>query len=332
MKSWLFRQFPQTVPLVVSAVVGLGGALGANPAWAGDPFRTTNAEAIGTHTEAAFKALFQTGDYPTAAQELALAAQEEGSEPLIYAMEASIAYLQEDWPGVRSYADKTFAAGQALLSTSPVRGHLYMAIGHLMEGAYVLSPQGEGSLKGLPTALGKLQQAYGSLSQAKTINAVDPELNLVQGFMELMIALYLPLANPDQAMTQLETYAAPTYLADWGRAVGFRDLDRYAEGFNAVDRAMKDSTNPQLYYLRAQLWVRQGIAQKDAANFIQAQTDFRRALARSSQLPKRLVAQIFREYCRNQIRIDGNDRDCGALRQPILTTEGNWGPETLPAL
>jgi tetratricopeptide (TPR) repeat protein len=330
MKNGLFHQFPKAIPLVISALVGMGGAF--SPAWAGDPFRATNTEAIGVHTEAAFKALFQTGDYPTATQELALAAKNEGNEPLVYAMEASIAYLQEDWTGVRSYGEKTLAAGQALVTTSPVRGHLYTAIGHLMEGAYVLSPQGEGSLKGVPTALGKLQQAYGSLSQAKSINAVDPELNLIQGFMELMIALYLPLANPDQAMAQLETYAAPSYLADWGRAIGFRDLDRYPEAFSALDRAMQDSTHPQLYYLRAQVWVRQGIAQKDSANFIQAQTDFRRALARSSQLPKRLVAQIFREYCRNQIRIDGNDRDCGALRQPILTKEGNWGPNTLPAL
>ena len=314
----------------------LVGVILGNPliAWAGDPFRSTNPAPIGEHTEAAFDAVFAEGDYPKALEDLEQALESEADEPLVYALQASIAYLQEDWDGIRTYGQQTLERGQAMAGTNPLRGNLYTAIGHLMEGAHALSPKGQGSGRGLATALGKLQQAYGALDRAKRIDATDPELNLIQGFMDLMIALYLPLANPDQAITQLETYAAPSYLADWGMAIAYRDLDRYSEAFQAIDRALEESSHPQLYYLRAQVAVRQGLAQDDRSSLIQAQTDFRRALARSSQLPKQLVGQMFREYCRNQNRIDGNDnRACNSLRDSeILSQDGNWGPDQVPQL
>jgi hypothetical protein len=63
-----------------------------------------------------------------------------------------------------------------------------------------------------------------------------------------------------------------------------------------------------------------------------AQSDFRRSLTQSKQLPKTLVAQIFREYCSNQIRVDQKSRDCNALAQPILSQTGDWGPDTVPNL
>jgi tetratricopeptide (TPR) repeat protein len=302
------------------------------PAWAGDPFRTNNPEAIGDRTEEAFTALFKEGNYPKASEALKIALEEEPDEPLVYALQASIAFLQEDWQSLRAYGRQTLAKGQSLLTTSPVRGYTYVAIGQVLEGAYAMSSQGEGSLRGLPTAIDKLKLASDALKSAKAVNPTDPELNLIQGFMELMISLYVPLTKPDKAITQLQTNAAPPYLANWALAIAYRDLERYEPALEALETALQGSNNPQLYYLRAQVRIRQGLKATNPADLIQAQTDFRRALARSSQLPKRLVGQIFREYCRNQTRIDSQERDCSALQRSIVQETGDWGPETVPEI
>ncbi len=318
--------------LLWSGVIGVMGSFIGTPAWAGDPFRTTNPEAIGDRTEAAFTALFQEGDYPKATEALKLALEDEPEEPLVYALQATIAFLQEDWQSLRAHGQQTLAKGQNLVSTSPVRGYTYVAIGQVVEGGYALSPQGEGSLRGVPTAIEQLKLAYGALKSARQINPTDPELNLIHGFMELMISLYVPLTKPEQALTQLQTNAAPPYLAHWAMAIAYRDLDRYPEALTALETAMQTSNNPQLYYLRAQVRIRQGLEATNSSDLIQAQTDFRRALARSSQLPKRLVGQIFREYCRNQTRIDNAERDCNTLQRSIVQGEGVWGPETVPEI
>lgn len=335
-----FRRLPWSQPFRSFSLRSLlwGGVLGSimmggiRPAWAGDPFRTTNPESIGDQTEAAFTALFQEGDYPKASEALRLALEQEPDEPLVYALQASIAFLQEDWQSLRGYGRQTLAKGQNLVATRPVRGYTYVAIGQVLEGAYALSPQGEGSLRGVPTAIDKLKLAYAALKEAKAINPTDPELNLIQGFMELMISLYIPLTKPDQAIAQLENNAAPSYLANWALAIAYRDLDRYEPALTALDTALEGSKNPQLYYLRGQVRIRQGLKNENSSDLIQAQTDFRRALARSSQLPKRLVGQMFREYCRNQSRIDSTDRDCNALQRSIVEGAGEWGPETVPEL
>ena len=318
--------------LLWSGVIGVLGSLVGTPAWAGDPFRTTNPEAIGNQTEAAFTALFQEGDYPKASEALKVALEQEPDEPLVYALQASIAFLQEDWQSLRGYGRETLAKGENLITTSPVRGYTYVAIGEVLEGAYALSPQGEGSLRGVPTAIDRLKQAYKALNSAKAINPADPELNLIQGFMELMVSLYVPLTKPEKAITQLQSNAAPSYLANWALAIAYRDLDRYPLALSALETAMQDSSNPQLYYLRGQVRIRQGLKANNPSDLIQAQTDFRRALARSSQLPKRLVGQIFREYCRNQTRIDSQERDCNTLQRSIVEGTGTWGPETVPEI
>ncbi|MFZ9737498.1 MAG: Sll0314/Alr1548 family TPR repeat-containing protein [Prochlorotrichaceae cyanobacterium] len=328
-KAIRLRRFQQVGSLLLTGILGAGLF---QPAWAGDPFRSSNPEAIGDRTEAAFTALFQEGDYPKAAEALQIAQEQEGEEPLVYALNASIAFLQEDWSSLRNYGRETLTKGEGLIESSPVRGYTYVAIGEILEGAYALSPEGEGSLRGVSTAVGKLKRAYTALQKAKDINPTDPELNLIQGFMELMVSLYVPLTKPDQAIEQLENNAAPDYLANWALAIAYRDLDRYELALSALEEALQGSSNPQLYYLRAQIRIRQGLSAENQSDLIQAQSDFRRALARSSQLPKRLVGQIFREYCRNQTRIDNGARDCNALQRSILDEPGEWGPETVPEI
>lgn len=307
--------------------------LGIPFASAGDPFRSSNPEAIGPHTEAAFRAMMEEGNYREAAEHLSMAQSAEAGEPLVYAMLASLAYLEQDWGQLRAYGRQTLSAAESLKATSPLRGHLYTAIGHFLEGAYVLSPGGEGTLRGVPTALNKLQEVYGALNEAKKINPNDPELNLVQGFMDLQIAVNLPLTSPKKAIERLETNAAPRFIADWGIALAYRDLNQLTEALSRVNGALAASggQNPQLYHLRAQILRKQGEAGNSAA-FAQARQDFEAALAGANGLPKQIVKEIAYEYCRNQINLDAIERDCRAFRQSAIQTADSWGPDVVPTL
>ncbi|MEM8605006.1 MAG: Sll0314/Alr1548 family TPR repeat-containing protein [Cyanobacteria bacterium P01_H01_bin.121] len=308
----------------------LGGS--ATAVLAGDPFRTSSPQSIDATTEAAFRAMFEAGDYAQAAGYLAEAEESGAADPMAYGMLASLAYLNQDWGAIQNYANQTLTAAKNLESSSPLRSHLYQAIGHFLEGAYILSPAGSGTVAGVPAALGKLQQVYRELDRAEKIDATDPELNLVEGFMNLMIAVNLPLVSSDDAIAQLDQHAQPQHIAQRGIAVAYRDLKQYDAALAKVNAAIaaNPSENPELYYLRAQIIVGQGLAAENLDLLNTAQADFRRALARSSQLPKESVAQIYREYCRNQTRLDNQGYDCGAGQREILATEGLWGPETLP--
>lgn len=309
----------------------LSWSLSTSAGLAGDPFRTKNPQPIDETAEAAFNAIFRDGDYPTAAVHLEEARADEVEEPLVYALLASLAYLDEDWDALATYATETLTVAEALTEDNPLRGYLYGAIGHFLEGSHALLAGNEA--QGVLIALSKLQQVYGDLDKARQVNPEDPELNLVQGFMDLLIAVNLPFANPEAAIEQLEQYAQPNYLADWGIALAYRDLKRFDQALDSVNRALAGtSDHPQLYYLRAQILREQGIALEDTGILIRAQTDFRRALAKSAQLPKALVSQVFREYCRNQNQIDQQARNCGDLRRPIQEAEGRWGPEQIPDL
>ncbi len=68
--------------------------LWVSPSLAGDPFRDREPHQIGDQTEAAFKAIFQQGNYPEAERYLEQAVSKEPNEPLAYAMKASLAYAK----------------------------------------------------------------------------------------------------------------------------------------------------------------------------------------------------------------------------------------------
>jgi len=279
----------------VSSLVLVSMSLLASPAFAKDPFRTSNPKAIGDRTEAAFRALFEQGNYVTGATFIQ---QAEPNEPLAYAMKSSLAYLALDseknaqkrstyLEQFRMNATRTRESAQSLVATDPLRGNLYLAVGHFLEGGYVFMT--EGSVKGTPKVLGEVQQAFKYLDAAEAKAPNDPELNLIKGYMDLFLSINLPFSSPSQAIARLENFASPRYLADRGIALGYRDLNQPAKAIVAIDRALQATpANPELHYLKAQILVQQG-NNKDSIPL------FEKALSKKDQLPPGLVTQITRE-------------------------------------
>jgi tetratricopeptide (TPR) repeat protein len=285
----VFSKLTRLAQITFSTAIALN--LWINPSLAGDPFRTREPHQIGDKTEAAFKAIFQQGDYPAAERYLKEALSSESNEPLAYAMRASLAYANNDLAALDNYSRKTLETGEKLIAADPLRGNLYTAVGHFFEGAAVLNR--EGTVKGAPTALSRLRQVYQYLDKAEAISPRDPELNLVKGYMDLMLAVSLPFANPDEAIERLETNAAPEYLANRGIALAYRDLKQYSQALDYANRALKStSTNPELYYLKAQILKEQGKREKSQQMIKEAIANFDKALTKKSQLPGNLVKQI----------------------------------------
>ena len=322
----LFPAPKRIISGIASAAV-LSLSLWTPPTIAGDVFRTTNTHKIGDNTEAAFKAIFKDGNYRQAETYLQQAESTDSNEPLAYAMLASFAYTNSDWNAVNVYATKTLQAAQQLNRTDPLRSNLYTAVGHFLEGASSFKQQGALG------AMSKLQQVFRYLDEAKEIAPNDPEVNLLKGYMDLMLAVNLPFSDPSQGIEQLENYASPEYLANRGIAIGYRNLKRYDKALEYVNKALEQApNNPDLHYLKAQILVGQGNKQKSSSFFESAKKDFQAALSKPDQLPKGLVAQIFSEQCKNQNRLDNKDRDCKALQTPIKNGSGTWGPVQLPRL
>lgn len=273
--------------------------LWVNPSLAGDPFRSSEPHQIGDRTEAAFKAIFQQGNYPVAEDHLKKAIADEPDEPLAYALKASLAYTNQDLVGLEKYSKKTLEAGQKLIATNQLRGNLYTGVGNFLEGAVIISR--EGTVNGASKAFTRLTKVYKYLDRAEAINANDPELNLIKGYMNLMLAVNLPFISPDQAIEQLEQNAAPGYLVDRGIALAYRDLKKYPQALKYVDRALKNtSDNPEIYYLKAQILYLQGNKEKSQNVVKEAIAYFEKALTKKSQLPASLVKQIESE--RNQAK------------------------------
>lgn len=298
MTKWFYapqKILPGKFPRLAQAGFAVAIALmWVNPSLAADPFRTNDQRKIGDKTEAAFKAIFQQGNYKEAERYLQQAESSEPNEPLAYAMKASLAYVNQDRATLDTYSKKTLETGQNLIAADPLRGNLYVAVGYFLEGAVIL--QREGTLNGAPQALTRLQQVYRHLDKAEAVSANDPELNLVKGYMDLMLAVNLPFANPAQAIERLEKNAAPQYLADRGVALAYRDLKQYSQALEYANRALKmTSDNPEMYYLKAQILQEQGKKEKSQQMIQEAIANFDKALAKKSQLPADLVKQIERE-------------------------------------
>ena len=267
----------------------------SNPSLAADPFRTKNTRQISNNTEKAFKAIFQQGNYSTAERYLKQAISQDEEDPLAYAMQASLAYTSENWSALEIYSRKTLETAKQLIGKDPLRGNLYTAVGHFLEGALTLKR--EGTLKGTPQALDKLRQVYDHLDKAEAIAKDDPELNLLKGYMDLMLAVNLPFANPEQAIQRLEKNAAPRYLVDRGIALAYRDMKKYDQALKYANRALKETAeNPELYYLKAQILRARANRTKNQELMQEAIAHFDKALAKESQLPAGMVKQIKREH------------------------------------
>ncbi|MEA5568418.1 MULTISPECIES: Sll0314/Alr1548 family TPR repeat-containing protein [unclassified Anabaena] len=287
-----FSQLTRLAQVTFGVAIALN--LSLSPTLAGDPFRTSEPRKIGDNTEAAFKAVFYKGDYPAAERYLKQAVSSESNEPLAYAMKASLAYINGDLAGLDNFSQKTLETGQKLIATDELRGNIYSAVGQFLSGAVILTR--EGTIKGAPKALTRLRQVYQHLDKAEAISPKDPELNLVKGYMDLMLAVSLPFANPDEAIERLETNAAPEYLAHRGIAIAYRDLKQYSQALDYANRAIKVAAdNPELYYLKAQILKEQGTKDKNQPLIKEAIANFDKALTKKSQLPGDLVKQIERE-------------------------------------
>ncbi|MFP4103974.1 Sll0314/Alr1548 family TPR repeat-containing protein, partial [Coleofasciculus sp.] len=202
------------------------------PSLAGDPFRPSNPRNIGDKTEAAFESIFKQGDYKTAKDYLQQAEASEGTDPLIYAMLAAIAYTERELETLNTYATKTRTTAEQLITSDPLRGNLYTAVGHFLEGTYNFEKEGP------VRALSKLQKVFQYIDAAKDIDGTDPELNLLTGHMDLMLAVNVPFADPADAINKLETHGYPKYLAYRGIAVAYRDLKKYNQAMDYVERAL----------------------------------------------------------------------------------------------
>ena len=292
-----FLRFPLISRVAFATTLILN--LWVNPSLAGDPFRSSEPHKIGDRTEAAFKAIFQQGNYPVAEDHLKKAIADEPDEPLAYALKASLAYTNQDLVNLEKYSKKTLEAGQKLIATNQLRGNLYTGVGNFLEGAVILTR--EGTVNGASKAFTRLTRVYKYLDRAEAINANDPELNLIKGYMNLMLAVNLPFISPDQAIEQLEQNAAPGYLVDRGIALAYRDLKKYPQALDYVNRALKNtSDNPEIYYLKAQILYLQGKQDKSQNLVKEAIAYFEKALTKKSQLPASLVRQIESE--RNQAK------------------------------
>ncbi|TVQ57566.1 MAG: hypothetical protein EA366_08340 [Spirulina sp. DLM2.Bin59] len=302
-------------------------SLWGSAAWAGDPFRgNNNPSNIGNHTEAAFNSMFRDGDYRRAMEQIQRALQSESSDPLAPAIRAALAYnMDADFETMRRYADTTRTAAQALLNrpnASPqdqLRGNLYLAAAVFMEGTYNWETN-----KDYVAAALRVQEVFSHLNRADRINNEaglnDPELGLVKGYIELLLAVNLPMSSPENAIAQFQATARPTYLVDRGIAIAYRDIGNkagragkaeeartaYRNGLRHINQSLSVTpNNPELFYLKAQILhemgkVNQGVAQtdptaSDRTSVTEAVALFDRALAQGNQLPPSMLPQIQRE-------------------------------------
>jgi tetratricopeptide (TPR) repeat protein len=280
------KRFLPTVSIPLLATL-LASAI-ALPASAGDPFRTRNPKPIGPDTQAAFELMFKQGDYNAAAKQLNKALRSEYEDPLAQGMKASMAYIEKDLASMQIYTNKTRAAAQKLMGTDKLRGHLYTGVSYLLEAGYIVTSQGV--VSGAPSALGLVDKLLKEIETAQDIDPNDPELNLIKGYMDMLIASVFP-SDLEKALSSLRN-AAPDYLKYRGIALGYRDAKKPTEALDAIDKALAAAPeNPELRYLKGQvLWM------KGCSGVEAAKKEYRQALDKSKQLPPELAKQINSEY------------------------------------
>ena len=269
-----------------------------SPGLAGDPFRKTNPRPIGDKTEAAFNAIFKQGNYLEAKKLIVEATEKEPQEPLSHAMRASLAFTDQDWNTLKTYSEKTKAAAKQMQDSDPLRGNLYLAVGSFLEGTYVF--QTEGAVSAIP----RLQQVFQYLETAEKVNPTDPELNLLKGYMDLILAVNLPFSSPQEAIQRLETYGSPDYLVDRGIALAYRDLKQYDQALRFIDNALEATPdNPELMYLKGQILRIKGNTDKNTGSLKLALDYFNNALKKQEQLPESVKKQLNREHRKVQEEI-----------------------------
>lgn len=292
------KKFPSFGVTIAGSLLYL--FISINPSLAADPFRTENKRNIGDKTEAAFKSLFEDGNYIQAKNYLIEANNSEKNDPLLPAMQASLAYTEQDWETLKNNADKTIEIAENIKSKDALRGNLYLAIGNFLAGAYIFQKEGP-----VP-AISKLQEVFNYFDKAEEIDANDPELNLIKGYLNLFLSVKLPFSSAEDAIKRLEDYAAPKFLVNRGIAIAYRDLDKYDQALKYVNLAIESTPlNPELYYLKGQILREKGEADQNIATLNEAIKNFDIALAKLEQLPVEAVQKpLKREKRKTQEKID----------------------------
>ncbi len=274
-----------------SLLAALVTAATAMPSFAADPFRSTNARAIGSETQKAFELMFKDGNYVAAVKQIDFAIRTEANDPLLFALRASTFYAKEDYLGMRVAGQRVRTNAEALKGKDNLRAYIYLAASDLIEAGYIVKTEGVSSA---PTALPLVQSVFDNIKKAQDIDPSDPELNLIKGYIDMLIASVLPLSDLETALSSLRQYAAPDYLKWRGIALAYRDARKPEQAIDAVNKAIAAApNNPELTYLKGQvLWMQGG------NSIPTAKKQFELALSKSKQMNPSLLAEI-REQCRN---------------------------------
>jgi tetratricopeptide (TPR) repeat protein len=285
----------------------------------------------GANVEKAKEAMFRDGNYVKAKQYLDAALKTEPNEPLTYAMNALYPFSAGDYEKVREYGEKTSNAAIKLMKTNPMRGNLYQGVGFGILGAYEMKKANGGALG----ALNKLQKVFEYMDKAKKLDPRNPELNLVKGYMDLLLAVNVPFSDTTQAIEQLKN-AEPKYLALRGMYVGYRDLKDYDKATTAINAAIKLAPqNPELTYYKAQLLGIRGREQQNDSDLKQSIELFEAAYQKSDRLLLSSVAQILTERCQAKTALNKTNADgCWGFEAQLKQSNPRMvvGLTKLPAL
>jgi tetratricopeptide (TPR) repeat protein len=258
-----------------------------------------------SNVERAKEAMFRDGDYIKAKQYLDVALKTEPNEPLTYAMNTLYPFSSGDFEKVRDYGEKTTKAAEKLMKTNPLRGNLYQGVGGAILAAYELKKADGGALG----ALSRLQKVFEFMDKANKIDPNNSELNLIKGYMDLLLAVNVPFSDTSQAIDRLKN-AEPRYLALRGMYIGYRDLKQYDLANNAIDAARKLAPqNPELTYYKAQILNIRGRELKNPNELRQSIELFKVAYQKRDRLLLSTISQILSEHCQAKGSLAGTGHD-----------------------
>jgi tetratricopeptide (TPR) repeat protein len=258
------RKGRSTIGLLVTLIL-----LYTSPALAKDPFRTgSDARPIGPALESAFEDFFRTGEFQKASQKLSKAQTENPNEPLVYTLQAALAYLNGQRDKMLEMTQKTRDVAQVIESKDAARSHLYRGIAQGLEGSSYYLKDG---LTGIPKALTYVSSMFLEIDKAKQLALV--------GYINTLLNKY------DDALQEFRK-AGPPYLSYRGQALVYRDTKAYPKAQLMVDKALVAAPqNPDLLYLKGQIFALQSRPTEAIASFDQA-------LTIGKQLPESTKKQI----------------------------------------
>jgi tetratricopeptide (TPR) repeat protein len=254
---------------------------------AADPFRTgANARPFGSALEKAFEDFFRTGNYLNSSRKLTAAQVENPKEPLVYTLQAALAYMNSQPQRMQTLAEQTRKVSLALEAQDKARSHLYRGLAEGLEGASYYLKDGD---VGLVAAFPKITSMVLEIDKARQLLPEDPEVNLVVGYINTVEAKLPGKSQKYNEAIASFRKANPTYLAFRGQALVYRETKNYPQAQIMVEKALADAPqNPDLLYLKAQILA----LQKKPAEAI---TFFDKALSMGKQLPESTKKQIRKE-------------------------------------